>query len=419
LSHFAEEVLRNDAVHEEPTTVSREIPSPSGAGIVKPPLSKDLVGGRTLPFREIRSMYGGDVDTISSVGGRLPNVRSLSSGFVPPNSELLSVPARRSLSGVFGASEIRLNVDGFDPSWNQETLRSFSAGQSQPFDPPYHSSPQTSVGVARVGDHGGNPRFVPGFVDVGLSDCHTFSMSQHANLPVNARDSFLPPRDRYVPPPPSDHPRHPGNASEMGQWVRFGREDQRNITQRDTKRPKERSRDKVYKNRFSMSSSIPSNYGSPDAALPSQPPTGGFSWPRDGRQPTSTPPLVGVVWGQDPFSGQGPPPSGMGGGTGQQQQDPSFEVHLIFEGTMLSFRVWPTMAIQQLILEAGRIFGLDSNDIILVLFSSVPTSLCRDGFIHGPDPGARIMVFNVPGAPAPLHPHNGGPTDGQLSVCAS
>jgi hypothetical protein len=354
-SLFAEEALRNDAVIEESTTSFREIPSPSGAGNVETPLSTDLVGERTSPFREIRPVYGGD---------GLPEVRSSSSGFIPPNSELLLVPARRSLSGVFGGSEEHSKADGFDPSWNRDTFRSFSVGPSQPLDPHYHSSPHTSVGVARVGTHGGNPR-------------------------------------------------HPANAiSEMGHSVRFGREDQGNITQRDSKRPKERSRDKAYKNRFS-SSSIPSTYGSPDAAPPPQPPTGGFSWPRDGRQPASTPPLVGVVWGQGSFSGQAPP-SGMGGGTGQRVQDPSFEVHLIFEGTMVSFRVWPAMAVQQLILEAGRIFGLDPNDIILVLFSSVPTTLCRDGFIHGPpqvNPGARIMVFNVPGAPAHSHPHNGGQID--------
>jgi len=100
----------------------------------------------------------------------------------------------------------------------------------------------------------------------------------------------------------------------------------------------------------------------------------------------------------------------MGARLGQQPPDQSFEVHLIFEGTMVSYRVWPAMAIQQLVLEAGRIFGIDSNDIILVLFSLVPASLHRDGFIHGPprvDPGARIMVFNVPGVPAQSLPYNG------------
>ena len=46
-----------------------------------------------------------------------------------------------------------------------------------------------------------------------------------------------------------------GGASEMGQSTRFGREDAHNVTQRDNKRPKERSRDQAYRKRFSMGSS--------------------------------------------------------------------------------------------------------------------------------------------------------------------
>jgi hypothetical protein len=44
-------------------------------------------------------------------------------------------------------------------------------------------------------------------------------------------------------------------ASEVCQSVRFGRDDQQNVTQRDTKQPKERSRDQAYKKRYSMGSS--------------------------------------------------------------------------------------------------------------------------------------------------------------------
>ena len=139
-SLFAEEALRNDAVIEESSTDSREIPSSSGAGNVETPLSKVLVGERTSPFRGIRSVYGGD---------GLPDMHSPTSGFIPPNSELLLVPARRSLSGVFGGSEGHPKADVFDPSWNRDTLRSFSAGPSQPLDPHYPSSPHISVGFGR------------------------------------------------------------------------------------------------------------------------------------------------------------------------------------------------------------------------------------------------------------------------------
>jgi hypothetical protein len=63
-------------------------------------------------------------------------------------------------------------------------------------------------------------------------------------------------------------------ASEVGQSVRFGRDDRQNVTQRDTKRPKERTRDQVYKKRFSMGSVH--NPGPPRSAIP---PTGGQPWP--------------------------------------------------------------------------------------------------------------------------------------------
>jgi hypothetical protein len=184
--YFAEDVLRDDAVIEESTTGLQEILLSSGVGNVETPLSKDLVGEGTSPLREIRFMYGGGVDTFSSMEGRLPEVRSFSAGFAPPNPELRSVPARRSLSGVFGASEIRLKADGYDPSWNRETLRSSPAGQGRPFDPPYPSSPQTPGGDARVGARAGNSRLGPGFIGGGLLDCPVglFRLSYFFNGPV-------------------------------------------------------------------------------------------------------------------------------------------------------------------------------------------------------------------------------------------
>ncbi len=107
-AHFAEEVLRSDAAIEESPMGLQEILLPSGTGIVKsPPFSKDLVGERI---------------------GQLQEMHSFSSGFVPPNSELLSVPVRRSLSGVFGAPGVRLS---------SETLRSFSAGPILSSDLPF------------------------------------------------------------------------------------------------------------------------------------------------------------------------------------------------------------------------------------------------------------------------------------------
>ncbi len=75
-----------------------------------------------------------------------------------------------------------------------------------------------------------------------------------------------------------------------------------------------------------------------------------------------------------------------------------FEIFLTHSGTTVIHRVWKEMAIAQLIMEAGSIFGLESTEIILILFSSQPLSLQRDGTIMGPPrvtPGSNVMVFSI------------------------
>ena len=73
--------------------------------------------------------------------------------------------------------------------------------------------------------------------------------------------------------------------NEMGRSTRFGRDDAENVTHRDNKRPKERSRDQAYKKRFSMESS--SGIGQSAAYQP--PPLGGFPWPREDNRSSSIP----------------------------------------------------------------------------------------------------------------------------------
>jgi hypothetical protein len=70
---------------------------------------------------------------------------------------------------------------------------------------------------------------------------------------------------------------HAVGASEVSYSVRVGGEGIQNVTQRDSKRPKERTRDQAYKKRFSMGSSVPS-YGSP-GDIPGI--VGGPPWPRE------------------------------------------------------------------------------------------------------------------------------------------
>jgi hypothetical protein len=65
-------------------------------------------------------------------------------------------------------------------------------------------------------------------------------------------------------------------ASEVGPSVRLGRDDRKNVTQRDAKRPKERTRDQAYRKRCSTGS-VPILEPPQDAP----PPRGGHSWPRE------------------------------------------------------------------------------------------------------------------------------------------
>jgi hypothetical protein len=190
------------------------------------------------------------------------------------------------------------------------------------------------------------------------------------------------------------------------------REDlQNNVTQRDVKRPKERVRGRVYKTRFSMGSS----------GFPVAPPMDYRTWPYEEnvRFPLTTRNVALTFSAPDSrrdqhssSHGDTSPEPVRGGPSAERAQEPIFEVNLIFEGTSVSCRAWSSMSVMQLIVEAGHIFGLDPNDIILVLFAAIPASLRRDGYLFGPprvNPGSRVMVFNVPGPsprgyPGPLPP---------------
>ena len=187
-------------------------------------------------------------------------------------------------------------------------------------------------------------------------------------------------------------------ASEMVRSTRYGREDTQNVTQRDSKRPKERLRDKAYKARFSMGSSAGINR-SPPTPVYFPPPLGGHSWPKeDGLVPSA--PTVSAVFSHAQFHGS-PSRGSQRGAYSQAPPDDPFEIMLIFEGNSVTHRVWSTMTVHQLTTEAGSIFGLDPSEIVLLLFSTVPITLQRDATISGPPRvlhGARVMVFHIPGS---------------------
>jgi hypothetical protein len=188
---------------------------------------------------------------------------------------------------------------------------------------------------------------------------------------------------------------------------RLGRNDGGNITQRDTKRPKERSRDKAYKNRFSLDSTVGG----------SGPPFAGFATTRAngqdgmGKNDGAETPRSSGPPRQNWENGYAPSPS-VASVRARASAIPSanFEIFLTHLGATVIHQVWNEMPISQLMSEAGSIFGLDSTEMILVLFSSQSISLQRGGSIMGPPrvtPGSNVMVFyvhpsgstNVPHAP--------------------
>jgi hypothetical protein len=187
---------------------------------------------------------------------------------------------------------------------------------------------------------------------------------------------------------------------------RLGRNDGGNVTQRDTKRPKERSKDKAYKSRFSLSSTVGG----------SAPFVAGFTTGANGQDEarkteSAETPRLSEPPRQSWENGYVPPPSVVSVRV-RPGASPSanFEIFLTHSGDTVIHRVWNEMPISQLMSEAGSIFGLDPTEMLLVLFSSQPVSLQRGGSIMGPPrvtPGSNVMVFyvhssgctNVPYAP--------------------
>jgi hypothetical protein len=181
------------------------------------------------------------------------------------------------------------------------------------------------------------------------------------------------------------------SVTRMGQW------DSQNVMHRDPKRPEERSRDKAYKQRFSMGSSSVPEYRTNvvfqtagDSGLPG---AGNQSY-------KNTPAPSGVGHGQ----GSGFPLSSLLRQGGNQYPDGSFDIFLVFTGGTVVFHVWDSMPISQLISEAGVIYGVDPKDLGLVLFSGSPTSFPRTSGPPRIAPGSTVLVLDSPKAEMKIPP---------------
>ncbi len=183
-------------------------------------------------------------------------------------------------------------------------------------------------------------------------------------------------------------------GSDKSLSIRVGNQNVQNINHRDPKRPKERSRDKAYKQRFSMASSVHMADHRSNLAFRTGPSDGRMGGdPRTIPAPTGYGPMGGPGHNRTPLLNAGP---------ARQPCSPvevPFEILLTFAGTRVVHRVWDSMLIWQLTLEASSIFRVHPDEISLILFSSMPTSLQKNGKISGHPrvtPGSTIMVFQIP-----------------------
>jgi hypothetical protein len=196
------------------------------------------------------------------------------------------------------------------------------------------------------------------------------------------------------------------SVARLGQW------NTQNVTQRDFKRPKERPRDRVYKQRFSMGGSRVPEYQSNIVfrtdADPNDPrlTNVGKSSPKNTPAPSGFGSLETGVHQPSPLRGASNSPL-----------DGTFEIFLTFSGGTVVHRVWDSMPIAQLVFDAGIFFRMDHQDLALILFSGSlgPTSIPLTGRVSGPpqiSPASTVFVFYVPGQrqllvppPPPLHTH--------------
>ncbi len=119
---------------------------------------------------------------------------------------------------------------------------------------------------------------------------------------------------------------------------------------------------------------------------------------------TRTTAFGGVQGRPDPCLGLAPSPNiplvppVRGGVSSRGLVDSSYEIHLLFEGAVVSIRVRPSTSVLQLAIEAGQFSGLDPDRVVLILFLPVPTQLQRGDLLSDPPtvgPGARVMVVHV------------------------
>jgi hypothetical protein len=197
------------------------------------------------------------------------------------------------------------------------------------------------------------------------------------------------------PPPRSDFPLA-DRLTEEDFSIRLGRTELQNVTERETKRQHDRPKDLDYKRRFSVSDLPVISVSLLERSQMGQEPLGETAWPRESRVVTQH--LVSselgrhgsVKAGRINFSPVAPSVPSPG--------DSSFWITLTHAGQTVNHHVWEQMPEALLAEEAGSIFGLDPEFIVLMLFSTPPQTLDKLRTIAGPPRiflRANVFVFFV------------------------
>jgi hypothetical protein len=198
-----------------------------------------------------------------------------------------------------------------------------------------------------------------------------------------------------------------------------------NVTTRETKRPKEREKDKEYR-RLTLSRA---DFPLPQTSLAGKVGGAGGDGFQLGSGPFSSPFSVPSPTRQELLDGSRFSPRGTNGGVSAEQgfpdrsdtdfrpydrgfhaggfpatredagrQDDNFWILLIHEGVTVRQHVTERMSVLQLTMGAAGHFGLEPDTVVLMLFSGAPVTLDRARTLAGPPRvllGSTVFVFTM------------------------
>jgi hypothetical protein len=181
-----------------------------------------------------------------------------------------------------------------------------------------------------------------------------------------------------------------------------------NVTTRETKRLKEREKDKEYR-RLTLNRADLHSFQSADRDEGQAQSVGrnGGSVTNEHGARFSPAHSVPSPFRQPDAAAILPVSPGRMGSWISHQVDSVFEIALVNEGRTHKHRVFEGLRVSQLAVEADGILSLAPDGVVLMLFSTAPIMLYRTQTLAGPprvNPNATVFVFVVMGIPEARSP---------------